>query len=61
MKPARCVYCGAVAETPTLLNCRIDDVEDDASVLSIPLCLTCSQSWCLPAAAPADVPERKAA
>jgi hypothetical protein len=48
MLTSRCVYCGALAEYPAQLAWIITDDTDDHSLEgSLPLCVRCSQSWCV--------------
>jgi hypothetical protein len=47
MATSRCAYCGVLAENPVPLSWVIDDeAGQDALEGSMPLCVSCSQSWC---------------
>ena len=49
MATSRCLYCGDLAENPTRFAWVItDDTDDDSLEGSLPLCVRCSQSWCVP-------------
>jgi hypothetical protein len=47
MATSRCAYCGGWAENPVLLSWMINDETDpDVRECTLPLCVSCSQSWC---------------
>jgi hypothetical protein len=47
MLPARCTYCGALAEKPSRLIWVFSDVaEEGARPCTLLLCEACSNSWC---------------
>jgi hypothetical protein len=47
MFPARCTYCGTLAEKPSRLTWVFSDVEEEGTRhCTLFLCETCSCSWC---------------
>ena len=47
--PSPCAYCGALAENPDHISFAVpDDTMDGEVILNLPLCVACSQSWCVP-------------
>ena len=48
MATSRCLYCGDLAEDPAQFAWVIRDDTDDSLEGSLPLCVPCSQSWCVP-------------